>query len=109
MSIFNSVAGSAFTTKSSRSQMFFKISVFKILQISREFHLVFSKSYGKPPFVDSVQPYQKEATGQVFSRECFEFSKNTYFVEHLRTAALALIAHDHATLSWSKKVWKQPL
>ena len=68
-----------------------------------------ARGYGKPPFVDSVQPYQKEATGQVFSRECFEISKNTYFVEHLRTAALALIAHDHATLSWSKKVWKQPL
>ena len=34
-----------------------------------------------------VQLYLKETPAQVFSSEIFEIIKNTYLVEHLRTAA----------------------
>ena len=34
-----------------------------------------------------MQPYSKETPAQVFSCEFCEIFKNTYFLEHLRTAA----------------------
>ena len=37
-----------------------------------------------------MQLYQKESPTQVFSCEICEISKNTYFEEHLRTAAFVL-------------------
>ena len=65
--------------------MFFKIDILKNLAMFTGKHLCYSCRAG------GLQLYYKEIPTQVLSCEYCEIFKNTYFEEHLQTAASALL------------------
>ena len=76
--------------KGSRSQMFFKIDLLKHFAIFTRKHLCWSyfliKLHGCRPSILLKKGFNTD----VFL-ECYEIFKNTYFEEHLRTAASVLL------------------
>ena len=56
-----------------------------------------------------MQLYQEETPTQVFSCEICKIFKNTYFEEHLRTAASVLSSSIHDLATHCTKKWSFPL
>ena len=68
-------------------EVFHKKAILKKFVIFKGKHLSWGLFFIKVPSLQASNCFKKGASTQIFSYECWEIYKNTYFEEHLRMAA----------------------